>query len=121
MGLCRMLPHKFFVSVISTICLILLSGCFDTLTEQDQQFAKKIKERLKEIGDTAKVADIHPGDWEKLCYTDTWGNSYGDVLDDTKRSLGVEGRHLTLLNSGGNNTLIWRHWKLDYIFLLSAG
>jgi hypothetical protein len=56
--------------MMAVFCLT-LAGCGDEVNykigDDDKAFVAKIKTHLQDVGDTVKVADIHPGEWEEVC------------------------------------------------------
>lgn len=48
--------------------LCFLSGCNKASDPQDQKFVEKVKTYLVEKGDSAKVSEMHAGNWQEVCF-----------------------------------------------------
>jgi hypothetical protein len=64
---------------------------------------------LKEDGDIIKVANIHPGDWEKVCFTHGDGSG-DDALDAISEFTGLKNSELEVINRRRDDT----RWVEDF-------
>jgi hypothetical protein len=94
---------------LAFVCLVMLSSCKDAAVGQDQQFIAKIKKQLKQEGDVVKVIDVHPGNWEKVCFTSGDGSG-DDALDAVSRFTGINKKQLEVINRDRSDT----RWVEDF-------
>lgn len=91
---------KSFLTVL--LCFV-LCACSDGMTDQDRALVNKIKQHIKKKWDVVRVTDIHPGDWEKVCFT--VGDGVGDdALDQVSGFSGLEKKDLKVINRNKRDT-----------------
>lgn len=67
------------VGVLALIAFMALGACESETTVQDRQFIRHLKESLRNVGDRASVATIHPGEWTEVCINPIGTNSNIEV------------------------------------------
>jgi hypothetical protein len=85
----------FFALFVCAIGWLTINDCGPCLQEQDYAFMQTVKSNLKKVGDRVKLADIHPGDWIKVCATP---GGYDDNLAWTPDPDGEGGTASIVLN-----------------------
>tara|TARA_R110002095_G_scaffold179904_3_gene157446 strand:- start:2002 stop:2547 length:546 start_codon:yes stop_codon:yes gene_type:complete len=72
------------------------TGCGSCLQDQDYRFMEKVKSKLKNVGDIVKVADIHDGEWTKVCAR---SGGYDHNLSWKRNFSGKGGEEIVILNN----------------------
>jgi len=74
---------------------------------QDEGFLSLVKTRLKKVGDTVKVSDLFPGEWQYVCAMSP--NSTGDIRVNlrfkAKRDQGIDLRNEDIVATNKPSTL----------------
>lgn len=84
------------VSLIAFLAYALFSE--PTPSKTDQKFIDSIQAHLKEPGDWAKLSDIHPGNWAKVCFVPSMSLSGGNTRKSVKKIFGIQTEDINLPN-----------------------
>jgi hypothetical protein len=100
LSMSKLFPCIFLIFALS------LTACGDGIKAQDKEFIANIKQHLKKVGDTAKVEDIHPGDWEKVCFNPI--SAYSNIeVKNTPEGLRSNGTEIINNANTYANDKIW--------------
>ena len=88
-----------------------ITGCGDCLNENDYAFMEKVDAQLQDVGDTVKVADIHPGDWKEVC-TFGWGvdaSIINKFSTPPEKGTIINGAHPFITDRYDESAIIFKH------------
>lgn len=93
-----MIIPNFYIKICTTTFVLLsLSACdMNTMQPQDVAFVHKIERALKVERDRVRVAKLHEGDWQKVCFT-TMGAKY-DAVAAISEDTGIHESELEVIN-----------------------
>lgn len=84
-----------FLSLILCVQFVQTS-CLDSMTRQDHEFAAKIKEHIKMKDEMIRVSEIHPKNWERVCFTAA--GAEGDAIRAVSEFKNIEANSLIVTN-----------------------
>ncbi|AEP09706.1 hypothetical protein MICA_1388 [Micavibrio aeruginosavorus ARL-13] len=72
------------------------------MTKQDREFSTKIKDHIKMKDEVIRVSEIHPGNWERVCFTAA--GAEGDAIRSVSEFKNIEANNLIVINRERSDT-----------------